>query len=1306
MGGGAGSGGGGGNGAGDGDGSGPGSGNGSGDGAGGAGNGAAGCGGGSPGACTNCGHNVTAGDPVDVTSGRVITVPKSDLYLPGPFNLQLMRQYSSGSRRVDLGIGYGWYHSLSWRLEERRDEVVIWTGDGKRITAPRIERPGDESLCGAWAIMRTQDFYAVRPATEFVHWFRRRDSDPNVWDLVAVTYRDRGKFSLEWDRGRLARVVDAAGRVVVFESDAAGRTTSIHVPTPTGDTLVFATYAYDGEGNLVAARDADGALTTYAYDELHQLTRMEHPNGLVVHFVYDADHRCVETWADYPDGRNPGLAEDLPDTLADGRTRAKGIYHTILEFGPDGYSEVTNSRGTQRFFAGRDETVGKAVDARGGTTTRTLGDDGRVGGATDANGANWTFQHDSLGAVVAELDPEGRRISIRRDGGGREIELTDPAGGRVIFERDRAGEITSMTDQVGAVTLVERGRHALPVTVADDRGGRRRYEYDQHGNATRFTTATGGTFEFTYDWWGRCLSESDPLGNVRRYQHARSGRIVSMTDALGQVTTFQYDAMGNLTRQQNPDGSVEEASYVGLNWQWLQRRPDGSEVRVAHDREGYVVRIWNEKGERYEIERGPTGLILSETDFIGRRTKYKYDSIGHIASISQGKETTRYERDRLGRVVAEEASDGSKRTYQYDARGELIQATNGKVSVSWERDAAGKILAEHLRVDGASYRVDNARSRTGDLVELRTSLGHDIRLERDAAGMVTEVWAGSRRALAIVRDPRGAPAARELRDGARLATQFDELYRLKERRVDPPEDRRGMSSDEPAYLGERSAVRYAFGYTSVDEVSTVWRPDGSVEYKYDVRHHVLSERKNGTLTAEFAANGVDDYFEQGKDARARVYGPGSRLDSMGDFDFVYDAHGRLREKVHRSPNGRHEVTKFDWDGWGLLRAVETHDGTKVEFEYDPFARRLAKRVYRKRKLVERHHYVWNLMSVLHDVSVGVASEPQAVQTYLFDEENRLEPIAQDSGDGWLYHLTDVNGAPLELVDGRGRSAARFDRTVFGVLSARPGAAATTPFRFSGQWADEETGLHYNRYRYYDPDAGRYISPDPTYVDGGLNFYAYGPNPVAWVDPMGWARTHLTTVRGMNPEDARHAARAQGPIIGYNSSTRPPVCPQVLSSASGHLSHSEQTFCYDVLRSGRRGGNYQLDGTRPPCPNCHGAMMRTAAATGSTISYSWPGNPPTPGGNTITYHPTGAGGTPVQPTFTGSEATGLRDGRDGATPGRYSDITLRPSATVEGGPGWTRPATAPSGPAQTNSSDLWGVNQPDGSTANYRRFNPP
>ncbi|PNA01249.1 type IV secretion protein Rhs, partial [Pseudomonas sp. FW305-BF6] len=59
-----------------------------------------------------------------------------------------------------------------------------------------------------------------------------------------------------------------------------------------------------------------------------------------------------------------------------------------------------------------------------------------------------------------------------------------------------------------------------------------------------------------------------------------------------------------------------------------------------------------------------------------------------------------------------------------------------------------------------------------------------------------------------------------------------------------------------------------------------------------------------------------------------------------------------------------------------------------------------------------------------------------------------------------------------------------------------------PLRFQGQYFDDESGLHYNRHRYYDPDVGRYLTPDPVKLAGGLNQYRYVPNPTGWVDPLG------------------------------------------------------------------------------------------------------------------------------------------------------------------------------------------------------------
>ncbi|KXF82267.1 hypothetical protein ATN88_08790 [Enterovibrio coralii] len=65
---------------------------------------------------------------------------------------------------------------------------------------------------------------------------------------------------------------------------------------------------------------------------------------------------------------------------------------------------------------------------------------------------------------------------------------------------------------------------------------------------------------------------------------------------------------------------------------------------------------------------------------------------------------------------------------------------------------------------------------------------------------------------------------------------------------------------------------------------------------------------------------------------------------------------------------------------------------------------------------------------------------------------------------------------------------------------------SSPLRFQGQYFDEETGLHYNRHRYYSPNTGRFVTADPIGLAGGLNNYQYVPNPTGWVDPLGLANT--------------------------------------------------------------------------------------------------------------------------------------------------------------------------------------------------------
>lgn len=88
---------------------------------------------------------------------------------------------------------------------------------------------------------------------------------------------------------------------------------------------------------------------------------------------------------------------------------------------------------------------------------------------------------------------------------------------------------------------------------------------------------------------------------------------------------------------------------------------------------------------------------------------------------------------------------------------------------------------------------------------------------------------------------------------------------------------------------------------------------------------------------------------------------------------------------------------------------------------------------------------------------------------------------------------------------------------------------TNPIRFQGQYHDHETGLHYNRHRYYDPDTGRFIGQDPISYAGGLNPYTYAPNPTGWIDPLGLAKTCCCGEPYVNP-DARWRQVMEDPML--------------------------------------------------------------------------------------------------------------------------------------------------------------------------------
>jgi len=143
-------------------------------------------------------------------------------------------------------------------------------------------------------------------------------------------------------------------------------------------------------------------------------------------------------------------------------------------------------------------------------------------------------------------------------------------------------------------------------------------------------------------------------------------------------------------------------------------------------------------------------------------------------------------------------------------------------------------------------------------------------------------------------------------------------------------------------------------------------------------------------------------------------------------------------------------------------------------------------------------------------------------------------------------IADQLGTARELVDDFGAVVWTGQLSGWGELAGSKGEGLDCPLRFPGQWYDEETGLHYNRNRYYDPQVGRYISPDPIGLLVGPNVYHYVVNPTSWTDPLGLAPIQVNpnninfsqrTVTCDGPEGANayQAAMEEGSQWDWNRS---------------------------------------------------------------------------------------------------------------------------------------------------------------------------
>jgi RHS repeat-associated protein len=1014
------------------------------------------------------------GHPVDVVSGMVLT-SCVDFKLPGPIPFHFERNYYSRSNyRGPLGCG--WHHSYDQYIRIDKTRIVLRAEDGRELYFPLVQQgESSRNYSARLKLTRSVNGFQVTNSSKLRLFFGPAGRANGTLPLLRIEDVHGNRVALKYDlHGHLIQIIDSAGRDLRLQNDVQGRVLALNLPDAksTGNRVDVARFAYDANGDLVAASDALGQAYRYSY-KAHLLVQETDRTGVSFYFMYDGidhDSRCVRTWGD------------------------GGIYDHVLSYDRQKrLTVVEDSLGHKTtYFANQAGLVVKIVDALGGVRTLEWNSYCRQTAETDADGQTTRFEYDNQGWLIARVDPLGNRHECAFDAAGNVVRLTNQAGHTMRREFDGSGNLLSVIDRKGGRWSYQCHRRGLVGTITDPLGRHIHLDWDSQGNVQRVLDRTGGQTSYEFDGLGQLVLRVDALGRRLELSRDSCGRITRVNRA-GRIWRFQYDAAGNLVEAVDPLGRTHRYCYGPLGKLIESETPSGARSSYRYNTEGKLIAVKDARGREWTLERDALGNIIAERTFDGRQFRYEYDPTGRLIAVTdpQG-QPTRLARDAAGRLVRRTYHDGTQEEFAYDPRGYMVKAESASAVVMREYDADGRIMMESV----AGRTLRNSYDSVGNRIARTSPFGRTLRSTYDAEGRLESVSEAAGTLLKMRYDPAGQEVERILPGGVSRVRQYAPTGELLAAQID--------------------------GRVEGTLVTTYrYDPDGQLERIDDSDDGVTGFEHNpdGRLVAvTYPDQSIDRYFY---DAAGNVPGvpdwPPSpeQTGYSGQVDcwrLLYDASGRLIEKA--SPARKYS---YKYDGAGRLARVSRYETTveqlpgssgsaslMIEFGYDALGRRVWKDVKNPGSQPVRVEFLWDgdvLLGERRQAGDNAAATPGQECEYFF-RPGTFEPLLQLGEGGDCLIECDDLGTPRAALDRRGRVVWKAQYRGFGDIRQEFGRAGTIPFRFPGQYSDVETGLCYNFFRYYDPEVQRYTTPDPLGLAGGKEPWNYVRSPVRWTDPYG------------------------------------------------------------------------------------------------------------------------------------------------------------------------------------------------------------
>ena len=1016
------------------------------------------------------------GEPVDIVTGSVI-YKVTDFELPGPLPLKWERRWHSDSAYEGvLGHGTHLCYDLTLVTSYSKKTILVILPDGRPASFSLLLNDGDSFYNRAEKITLTKNGNGYKMqdhGNKYTYFFA---------EVVQHTFKpeklvNQNGFAIHFlynKSGKLIRLIDSVGRDVFISYDDSGRMAEVSA-TYESSQRKFVTYEYNESNDLVRITDALGKATQVRFVN-HLMVEKTDRNGRTFYWEYEGKGihaKCAHTW-----GEN-GLLENW------------ATYK-------NGCTEVKNSIGeTSLYYYNSLNLITKIIDPLGNASEYVYTEHLEIYREVDAEGNITGYTYDGNGNMKSKHLPDGASVVFVYNDDNQLMLIMDAQNQTTIYNYNDSKLLRSVIKPDGSFLSLEYNEKNLLAIVTNEQNELTKLFYDDDCNLSYVESPNGTTTKWSYDKWGHCIEIVNPDNKSQYIQYDELDRVINLRKFDSNTVKFKYDAYGKIILAEDKQYAIK-FTYNALG-SLLTREKCGTVFSFKYDTENRLACLRNEFNQAYTFKRNAKGEVIREIGFDGITRNYERDRTGKVIRTQRpGGKWTTYEYDKSGRLIRAEYSDGSWETYSYNRNGQTTEACNEYATLKIERDAMGRVTNETCGEDWVRSNYDSRGKR----VRITSSLGANITHEYGKQGTIIKTAASINEGIEW--SAERSYNAMGLETERRLPGDVQKMFEY---------DAAGNPIKEKVTVSERETLhrRYSWNVNYrltniVDELTK-----SIINYGYDEFGNLASAQYEDHEFDYKQPDVIGNVYKT-KEREDRKYGPSGRLLEENGTIYKYDEEGNLINKEEKTG----AQWQYEWKGNGMLRKVVRPDGRCICFEYDALGRRLSKSYDG-----DLTRWIWNGNVPLHEWSYKENEKPNPVInewgeialdkkepvtnliSWIFDEGS-FQPAAKIKDQNLYSIITDYLGTPIEMYDNEGQRIWKVDYDMRGkIRSAKTGNLSDCPFRFQGQYHDLETGLYYNRFRYYSAENGLYISQDPIRLNSGQpNFYTYVKNSNIQIDPLG------------------------------------------------------------------------------------------------------------------------------------------------------------------------------------------------------------